>query len=155
MKKSNYLTLQDITLSIVSMVLTVVFARVLTKEAYGMYSQVFLIVGFTSALVGSAIPMGLSYFYGQYKSFTQRQLLFKRFFITFKFMALFMGGVFLVFNDTISNAFSNNFIVEYKYLIFILIVFSIVNGFFKNFSLLTNRSLYIFRPKLGSLNGPL
>ena len=54
-------------------------------------------------------------------------------------MALFMGGVFLVFNDTISNAFSNNFIVEYKYLIFILIVFSIVNGFFKNFSLLTNR----------------
>lgn len=139
MKKSNYLTIQDLTVKIFSIALTIIFARLLTKEEFGYYSQVFLVVGLVSALVSSALPMGLSYFYGQYKSYSKRQRLFKRFFLTFFSMSFVLTFLFILFNSYISNIFQNIWIKEYKWLISGLIFFTIVNGYFKNFTLLTNR----------------
>lgn len=130
--------MQSVIQKMISLVLTIAFARLLTKEDYGLYSQVFLVVGFTIALASSALPMGLSYFYGQYQRFSQRQLLFKRFFITFFIVSLLLGIIFIYSSSYFTDIFSNYWFLQYKYIIASLIIFSILNGFFGNFSLLTN-----------------
>lgn len=139
MKKSNYLTIQDLTVKISSIILTIIFARLLTKEEFGFYSQVFLIIGIFSALVGNALPMGLSYFYGQYKSFSDRQRLFKRFFFTFFILSLLLTLMFIVFNSYVAKSFQNEWIEDYKWIIGAFIFFSILRHYFKNFTLLINK----------------
>lgn len=120
------------------------FARYFSVEQYGKYSQVFLILAFLVALLANALPMGMSYFYGQYKSYSQRQLIFKRFFYTFVVISLIVGCLFYLFAPLVSKWFMNEWLLQERLLISILIGFTIFNSYFKNYAILTKKLQYYF-----------
>ena len=87
--------MQDALKKALSMVLFVVLARYFSAEEFGQYQQLILIAGLLSVICSAGIPVAVSYFYGQSKTFTKKVSVFKRFFL-FQLLLLFIGSSLLL-----------------------------------------------------------
>jgi len=131
--------IQDALKKAFSMVFFVVLARYLSTEEFGQYQQLILIAGLFAVIFSAGIPVAVSYFYGQSKTFTQKISLFKRFFV-FQILLLVVGSCLLLFFDNqLSVKLGNDYINDLSYLIVILFVSNSSIEFFKNLSTVTNQ----------------
>lgn len=139
MHKTKYLMIQDAFKKLFSLVFFVVLARYLSTEEFGQYQQLILISGLFSVVFSAGIPVAVSYFYGQSKTFTQKISVFKRFF-AFQLLLLFIGSCILfLFDEQVSIKLGNHYIENLSYLIAILFISNSSIEFFKNLSTVTNQ----------------
>lgn len=139
MHNSKFLMIQDALKKAFLMIFFVVLARFFSAEEFGQYQQLILIAGFFSMIFSAGIPVAVTYFYGQAKNFTQRNSVFKRFFI-FQLFLLALGVSFLIiFDGQLSELFSNLYIETFSHLVIIIFVTNSSFEFFKNLSVVTNQ----------------
>lgn len=136
---TKYLMMQDAFKKAFSMILFVVLARYLTIEDFGKYQQLILIAALLSMICSAGIPVAVSYFYGQAKSYTKRISLFKRFFLFQLFLLCLGSSLLLFFDDNLASKLENKYIKELSYLLVIILVTNSSIEFFKNLSTVTNK----------------
>jgi O-antigen/teichoic acid export membrane protein len=117
----------------------IVLARYLSTDEFGSYQQLTLIAGLLAMIFSAGIPVSISYFYGQTKSYSGRNLLFKRFFC-FQILLLLLGVGFLLFLDHYLSIWLDNPLIEqFSYFIIVLFVTTSSIEFFKNLCTVTNQ----------------
>ncbi|WP_350608190.1 oligosaccharide flippase family protein [Pseudoalteromonas sp. MER144-MNA-CIBAN-0113] len=137
MKNTKYLMLQDALKKVLTIVLFIFLVRNFPEEEFGTYQQVLLVVSLASILFSAGVPVSLTYFYGQYAKYSQRQQIFKRFFI-FQLLLLCLGAILLaLFAKPLAELINNPLIEKFIVIILVLFVTTATFEYFKNLSVIT------------------
>lgn len=128
----------------VSLVISIGLARLFVdKEVFGKYQQLFIIINFSLSLT-SGLPIGLSYFYGQYLKFKDRVGTYKRFFTTLFLLVISIFFLCYWLKGYLADRFENSFFEDYFILFSGLLVFRLLNSIFVNFNLITSNIRFHF-----------
>lgn len=142
-KQSLFLSISKGLKSISALIITMVVARVLSQNDYGIYRQYILISTFFGGILSFGIPTALSYLY---RTFTKEQL--SKLFTSTTIILLSINIVtfisMLIFKDTFISFLSKGGEIEsYYYLLILYIGIIVFFGFLENIYTADNRG-YIF-----------
>ena len=130
---SNFIKLLE------TLILNIGLARVISDiTSFGKLQQFFIIVTFL-VTISSAFPTSLNYFISRYTTKVLKNNLFKRFFMSMIIMALLSCLIFFLFKYNFFVLFKNDFFVLYIIYFILILFFKIINTFFSNYFLFTNK----------------
>lgn len=145
MHNTKVLMLQDLIKKALAMLLFMMLARFLTTEEFGKYQQVILVSSLLAMIFSGGIPVSVSYFYGQAKSFTKQISIFKGlFFLQLTILSL---GAFLLFlfKSELANIFSNEYLDDMIVVMILIMISTSFLEYFKHLSVVSKRLNSYFR----------
>lgn len=139
MNQTQYLAFQNTIKTILSVILFILLARLLTIEEFGYYQQIILVIGLLASVFSAGFPIALSYFHGQSGSYQQKVSMYKRFFISQLIIAMCVSILYGLFSSYLMELFENKYLHELYFAIMIIIFSNTSVELFKNLSTVTNK----------------
>lgn len=134
---SNFIKLLE------TLILNIGLARVIIDISdFGKLQQFFVVVTFF-VTVSSAFPTSLNYFISRYQNYLLKNSLFKRFFFSMTLIAFLSGLMLFFFESKLEVWFQNDFFSLYTPYFVLILFFKIINTFFSNYYLFTNKLNYL------------
>tara|TARA_B110000902_G_scaffold104878_1_gene123924 strand:+ start:6483 stop:7952 length:1470 start_codon:yes stop_codon:yes gene_type:complete len=138
-KATAIVSLSNLLNTLSNLILSVGLAYILVeKEKFGKIQQILMIASFCYSIV-SGFPMGLSYFFGRYKSNTSRINLLKKVFLSLLLVCFGISLTVYLFKDSLSFSFKNTAINTNILLFISLLFFKSLGSYFINFFVLIKK----------------
>ncbi len=139
MNQTQYLAFQNTIKTILSVILFILLARLLTVEEFGYYQQIILVTGLLASVFSAGFPIALSYFHGQSGSYQQKVSIYKRFFISQLIIAICVSILYGLLSSYLMKLFDNKYFYEIYFAIMLIIFSNTSVELFKNLSTVTNK----------------
>lgn len=128
-----------------TLILNIGLARIIVNlTTFGKLQQFFIIVTFLITIF-SAFPTSLNFFIGKNLTNIKINALFKRFFVSMILFVFVFSVIFSMLDNHFLEWFQNDYFIKFNSYFFLILFFKVINIFFSNY--------YLFTNKLNFLNG--
>ena len=114
-KQAVYLTASQALTLVISMATGMLLARFRTKEEYGTYSSIMLVINLFSTIIMLGLPNSINYFLGRADDENNRKQFLSAYYTLCSVLSIILGIVFLAIMPLIEGYFHNNSLHTFNY----------------------------------------